>query len=172
MNARAAARAALALLCCAAGGCRYRAGGSLPEEIRTVGVTMLRNQTRMPGLESEVTRAVISALNAQGRLRVVDADGDPDLVVFGEVESYVTGAVRTDRYGDAAAFGVVITARVSARRPGGEYLFKDAKVTNRSTDPDSGAVDLGKGQSERLGRTQAVRDLGRNVASRILEQGW
>ena len=42
----AAALAALALA-----GCRYTAGGSLPAGIKTIGVTMLRNETRYPGLE-------------------------------------------------------------------------------------------------------------------------
>lgn len=162
-----AALAALALA-----GCRYTAGGSLPAEIRTIGVTMLRNETRYPGLEGEVTREIISALAAGGRLKVIDPENDPDLVLVGRVESYVKKSVRTDRYGDAASFSVVIGARFSVRKSGGEYLFKNRKVSNRATDPRSGSVDLGRGQSEAMGRKAAVRDLGRNVASAIVEQGW
>ncbi len=156
----------------AAAGCRYTAGGSLPAEIRTVGVTMLRNGTRYPGLEAEVTREIISALAGGGRLKVVDPEGEPDLVLVGRVESYVKRSVRTDRYGDPAGFSIVIGARVSVRKSDGEYLFKDRKIDNRAVDPESGTVDLGRGQSEAAGRKAAVRALGRNVAAAIVEQGW
>ncbi len=172
MTARRFLPMGLVAACCCAAGCRYGAGGSLPADVRTVAVSVLRNETRMPGLETEVTRALIAALQTDGRLAVVDAGSEPDLVVYGEVESYTKSAARSDRYGDAVAFTVVVGARVSVRRPGGEHLFKDLKVTNRLTDPESGAVDLGKGQNEARGRAEAVRDLGRNVAARILEQGW
>jgi hypothetical protein len=161
-----------AALCAAGWGCRYQAAGALPEGLRTVGVTMLRNETRFPGLEAEVTRQVITALNSDGRLTVVPAEGEPDLLLAGRVVSYVRKSVRTDRYGDPAAFNVVIAARVSARRAEGGFLFKNLRVTSRDADPESGSVDLGRGQSERRGRERAVRDLGRNVARSLVEQGW
>jgi hypothetical protein len=162
----------LAVALVLSGGCRYSTGGALPVEARTIGVTMLRNETRIPGLESEVTRAIIAALNSGGRLSVVDPEGEPDMVLVGRVESYVKKSVRTDRWGDAVAFNVVVQARISVRRADGDYLFKDRIVTNRSTDPESGSVDLGRGVRESHGRQQAVRDLGRNVARSIVEQGW
>jgi hypothetical protein len=174
MRSRAAGPVLLvsAALCAGGWGCRYRAAGALPEGLRTVGVTMLRNETRFPGLEAEVTREIITALNSDGRLTVVAAEGEPDLLLAGRVESYVRQSVRTDRYGDPAAFTIVVQARVSARRADGEYLFRNLRVTNRAADPESGSVDLGRGQSERRGRERAVRDLGRNIARSLVEQGW
>ena len=169
---RALLPALLGLAALSAAGCRYRTGGSLPADVNSIGVTVLRNQTRYPGLEGKITDAIISALNSQGRLKVVDAEGDPDLVLTGRVESYVKRSVRSDRYGDAVAFSVVIEVRITVRRPDGEYLFKNLRVSNRATDPESGTVDLGRGQSELMGRAEAVSDLGRNVARRIVEQGW
>lgn len=165
---------AVALLLSAGSGlsCRYGTSGSLPAGIRTVGVTMLRNETRVPGLEGEVTRAIVSALQSQGRLKVVYAEGEPDLVLVGRVESYVKKLSRTDRYGDAVSFAVVIGARVSVRRADGEFLFKNLRITNRTSHPESGSVDLGRGQRESHGRNEAVRDLGRSVARSIVEQGW
>jgi Lipopolysaccharide-assembly len=160
------------LLVAASCGCRYSTGGGLPPEIQTIGVTMLRNETRVPGLEGEVTRAAISALQSGGRLKVVYSEGDPDLVLVGRVESYTRKSGRTDRYGDMVAYTVVIGVRLSVRKNDGDYLFKNLRLTNRSTDPESGAVDLGKGQRESHGRAEAVETLGRNIARSIVEQGW
>ncbi len=172
MNARRLCAAALLVAAGLSCSCRYGTAGSLPAEVQTIGVTMLRNETRIPGLEGEVTRAVISALQSGGRLKVVYAEGEPDLVLVGRVGSYVKKLSRTDRYGDAVAFSVVIGARVSVRKEEGDFLFKNLRVTNRSNHPDSGAVDLGRGQRESHGRQEAVRDLGRSIARSIVEQGW
>jgi hypothetical protein len=156
----------------AVAGCRYRTGGALPEDVRTIGVVMLRNGTRVAGLECEVTQQIISAFNTGGRLQVVDSGGEPDLLVGGKVESYVRESVRSDRYGDVVSLRVVITARITVRRADGAYLLKDVIVVNTDVHPESGAVDMGRGQRESHGRAEAARDLGQSVARRIINQGW
>ncbi|MHC4916142.1 MAG: LPS assembly lipoprotein LptE [Planctomycetota bacterium] len=172
MSRRLGVSAALLAACAACAGCPYRASSSLPAEFRTIGVTMLRNETRIPGLEGEVTREIVRAIQNDGRLRVIDVDADPDLVLVGRVESYTKRSARTDRYGDPVEYTVVIEARVSVRQDDGDYLFKNVKVTNRASNPESGVVNLGRGQRERRGRDEALSDLGRNVAAKIVEQGW
>ncbi len=172
MRLRPLLTAVLLAACAACAGCPYHAGSSLPAEFRTLGVTMLRNETRVPGLEGEVTREIVRAIQNDGRLKVVDADNEPDLVLIGRVESYTKRSARTDRYGDPVEYSLVVEVRISVRQADGDYLFKNVKVSNRTTNPESGAVDLGRGQTERLGRDGALRDLGRNVAAKILEQGW
>jgi hypothetical protein len=155
-----------------AGGCRYGTSGSLDPAIKTVGVVMLRNNSREPGLEGEVTTAVIAALQSYGRLTVIAPDAGPDLLLTGTVDSYSRAALRTDKYGDPVGFALEIEATVSVRKPDGGYLFKKSRVSNKGSDVASGDVDLTRGQTEGQGRAAAVAELGRNIARRILEQGW
>jgi hypothetical protein len=155
-----------------AAGCRYTAAGGLPPEVRTIGVTMLRNNTRCAGLESEVTSAVISALQSNGRLRVVEARANPDLVLAGSIDGYRLRSVRTDIFGDPVRLEVEVTAVVTVRKADGQHLFRNVAVSNRATDLESGSVDLTRGENESLGRSAAVAELGRNIARRIVEQGW
>jgi len=155
-----------------AAGCRYTTTGELPPEIKTIGVTMLRNNTRYAGLEGEVTAAVSSALQSYGRLTVIDALKEPDLVLTGTIDSYRRRALRTDRFGAPVRFTVEIEATVTVRKADGGHLLKKSRVSNEGNDPQSGAVDLTRGESEARGRAAAVAELGRNIARRILEQGW
>ncbi len=164
--------ASLGLLALAGAGCRYNTSGSLPPEIQTIGVTLLRNETAEPGLEGEVTSAAISALQSYGRLTIIDAEKGPDLVLTGTIDSYQRGAVRTDRYGDPVRFDLEITAVITVRRADGGHLLKKNRVSSRGSDPESGLVDLTRGENEVQGRKAAAAELGRNIARRILEQGW
>jgi hypothetical protein len=155
-----------------AAGCRYTTTGGLPPEIKTIGVTVLRNNTRYPGLEGEVTAAVIAALQSYGRLAVTDAGKQPDLVLTGTVDGYRRSAIRADRFGDPVRFTIEIEATVTVRQASGGHLLRKSHVSSAGNDPESGAVDLTRGESEARGRAAAVTELGRNIARRILEQGW
>ena len=166
------AAVALSAALLAACGCRYNTGGSLDPEIRTIGVTGLRNDTAEPGLEGLVTTAVISALQSYGRLSVIDPKDGPDLVLTGTIERYQRKSVRTDTYGDPVRFSLEIEAVVTVRKADGGHLMKKSHVSNQATDAESGAVDLTRGENVAQGRSAAVAELGRNIARRILEQGW
>lgn len=161
-----------AMLLAAAAGCRYHTTGGLPPEIKTIAVTLLRNNTSQPGLEGEVTGALIGALQSQGRLAVVRPGEDPDLVLTGHLESYQRKSVRTDRFGDPVTFTVEIEAVLWVRRSDGGYVLRKAKVSSQALSPAKGAVDLTRGEREAFGRAEAVEELGRNIARRIVEQGW
>lgn len=153
-------------------GCRYRAGGALPPEVRTVAVPLLRNQTRWPGLEAEVTGAAIAEFQAHGRLQVVALEAGPDLVLEGRIESCSRRSLRTDRYGDPVRFAVTVEAVVSVRRSDGSRWLEKVRIANTAVSSLSGSVDLTRGESEAAGRAEAVRDLGRAIVRRTVEGGW
>ena len=155
-----------------AAGCRYTTNGGLPPEIKTIGVTTLRNNTRYGGLEGEVTAAVSSALQSYGRLMVINPLKEPDLVLTGTIDSYRRRAMRTDRFGDPVRFTVEIEATVTVRKADGGHLLKKSRVSSEGNNPQGGAVDLTRGETEARGRAAAVAELGRNIARCILEQGW
>jgi hypothetical protein len=155
-----------------ASGCRYGTTGSLDPGIKTIGVTALRNNTTEPGLEGQVTAAVIAALQSYGRLSVIDPKDGPDLVLTGTIERYQRKSVRTDTYGDPVRFSLEIEAVVTVRKADGGHLMKKSHVSNQASDAESGAVDLTRGENVAQGRSAAVAELGRNIARRILEQGW
>ncbi|HOX06560.1 MAG TPA: LPS assembly lipoprotein LptE [Planctomycetota bacterium] len=174
MSRIASAAGAAVLLSAALGatGCRYGTAGSLDPSIRTIGVTVLRNSTSQPGLEGEVTSAVISALQSFGRLSIIRPEDRPDLLLTGTIETFRRNSVRTDRYGDPVRFELEIEAVITVRRADGGHLVKKVRVSSLDGDARGGQVDLTRGESEARGRAAAAEDLGRNIARRILEQGW
>lgn len=63
-----------AILCLTAGCAQYRLGSMLPPDVHTVYIPTCLNQTTEPQIEQEVTRAIISQIQADGALRIADAE--------------------------------------------------------------------------------------------------
>lgn len=165
----------LALLAASAallGGCRYSTADALPPEVRTIAVTRLRNETSVPGLEAEITAAIISGFQCQRRLEVVSLADHPDLILTGAVDSYGRGSIRTDKFGDPVAMSVEVRASVTVHRADGTDLIGKMSVSSQETEPTSGQVRMTAGRSEAMGRAEAVEDLGRNIVRRVLGSGW
>jgi len=156
----------------AAGGCRYNTTGSLPPELKTIAVARLRNESPTPGLEGEVTAAVITALQSQGRLELVGLGDKPDLILTGTIDAYRRSSLRSDVYGDSVEFALEVKATVNVRKADGSDLLKKARVSNLDNEPTSGQVRMTAGRTEAMGRAEAVEDLGRNIVRRIVNSGW
>ncbi|MGI5869868.1 MAG: LPS assembly lipoprotein LptE [Kiritimatiellia bacterium] len=78
-----AAAAALALL---AGCGHYQLGTTIPENLRDVHVPNVRNESGQPGVEIELTRALIKEIQREGTLRIVPeerASTRLDVIVVG-----------------------------------------------------------------------------------------
>ena len=162
--------AALALV---ATGCPYRTGSALTGRYRSIGVPMFRNETRIPDLEHELTRAVAELFRAESGLEVMDVGTrDPDLVLLGRVAGYEQRVRRTDRLDRAVEQRVEIRARVTVRADDGRVLLKDVVVRNTETDPESGVWFRDLGEDELAGRRRAVDDLARAIVRAALDWGW
>lgn len=162
-----------AMLALAAAGCPYRTGAPPAGRYRSIGVPMFRNETRVPDLEHEVTRAVAELFRAESGLEVMDVGThDPDLVLLGRVAGYERRVRRTDRLDRAVELRVEIRARVTLRADDGREILKDLVVRNTETDPESGVWFLDLGEDELAGRRRAVEDLARAVVRAALDWGW
>jgi len=161
---------ALLALLPAGAGCRYHLGGDLPRHIRTVRVRVLENRTRERRLESEVTAAVVEALEADGRLRVARSMKKADAELTGAVVSFRREIRGEDVYGDAVELRIIVEARVTLRDLVKEKtLLADESVSSQMTDLDSGLYDLRRAVPESAGRRRAISALGRNIARKVLD---
>ncbi|MBI4777295.1 MAG: LptE family protein, partial [Deltaproteobacteria bacterium] len=59
--------------------------GSLPEDMRTIAIPVMRNRTNEPGLETTATRIFIEEFNRRTELKVVTEDR-ADVVLRGEIQ--------------------------------------------------------------------------------------
>lgn len=65
----------------------YRLGTTLPENLQTVYVPTFKNLTYQPGIEVDITNAVITRFRQDGNLRPVSED-QADTVLLGEITGW------------------------------------------------------------------------------------
>jgi outer membrane lipopolysaccharide assembly protein LptE/RlpB len=149
-------------------GCGYSLRGTLPEDIRTVGVPVLANRTQEPAAEEVVTRAIIDAFTTDGRLRVVRPE-NADAVLEGEVVGYELQPLAFDRTLDVQQYRLVVTLNVRLRvTRTGELLFEEQGVRERA---DFRATESSVTLARESGALrQAATDIGRAVVSLALQR--
>jgi hypothetical protein len=155
-------------------GCSYSTRNSLPRHIKSVAVPVFVNKTYVGEytrkLEVEVTESVRNAFIQTGELKIAGRE-DADLILEGTVTRLEREVLRTDRYGEPAEVRMVVHARISVYDvKEAKYLLKDQLVTNSEKHSESGVYNLRRGESEALGQKQAIEDLGRTIARRIVER--
>jgi hypothetical protein len=102
--------------------CGYRlagTGGELPARARTVSVSLFRNNTREPGIEVALRRAIEEEFRRRGPLEVV-SEPKGDLVVSGRIRRFQTTPVAFTGTSEAVQFqGIVqISFRLTERATG------------------------------------------------------
>ena len=154
--------------CLPSAGCAYTTGGDLPDHLARVRVPVFRNETTTRGLGVDLTRAVIEAFGADGRLRV--AGSTADCLLQGRLVEYHRDPIREDRLDDVIEAQVTLVAEISFTdlKTGRERLVS-RRVTNRTTDEASGIFRLRRREFERLARRRALDDLARNIVRATVE---
>lgn len=101
-------------------GCGYALVGrtsSLPEDIKTIYVEALKNQTRRSQLEQILTRALTDEFVKRRRFEVVSSYRDADAVLSGTVTSFnVRPVAFGSTEGRAREFEIVINAKMNFKR--------------------------------------------------------
>lgn len=108
--------------------CGYRFSAQysrLPERIKTVSVSVFKNNTKEPNLELAVTEAIAETLRHDGRLELVSGKS-ADSAVSGSVEQYRLDPLAFDTLNRAAQYRVRIKIKIKFedKAPGGEVLEK------------------------------------------------
>lgn len=97
-------------------GCGYTlvgTGSFLPPDIATVHVPTFTNQTTRVELEQIVTRAVSEEFVSRGRLRLVGAPPDADVLLRGTITGFGLTPVAFDAQGRATQYQVNVRAKIA-----------------------------------------------------------
>lgn len=108
-------------------GCGYSLEGrrtSLPQEIRTIAIPTMTNQTLEAGIENPFTRAMIREFNLEGRLKVV-RDKKADSILEGSIQDFTISSIAYGADGLAVTYRSEVTLGVILRRlDTGEILWE------------------------------------------------
>ncbi len=132
----------LTILCIAlcVSGCGYTLvglGSNLPEDIQTIYVESLVNQTQRPQVEQILTNAIADELLTRRRYEVVNSAGEADAILRGKVLTFRLRPVTFDQEGLATNFEVEIAGDMKFQRiPGadgeeGEVLWANSRYVFR-----------------------------------------
>jgi len=152
----------LALVGC---GVYTSSSGRIDESIRRVALPYLENQTAEPNIEVELTENIISALQDDNTLRVVELP-DTATELTGKVvrynlrEAFTTNDLRVDEY--QVQIMVELNMRVIET---GEYLFEKKRITGTG----NFAVDEAGGSAEADARAYAAAEIVREVLAAVVE---
>jgi len=155
--------AVLAVLVGALGGCGYSLRGSLPEDIKTVGVPVFGNLTQEPAVENVITAAIIDAFATNSRLVVVRPE-NADSILEGEVVGYVLQPIAYNRAANVTEYRLVVTLNLryrDVRR--NELLLQEAGFREKA---DFRSTTVAQNLTLEDGALrQAARDIGRAVVA-------
>jgi hypothetical protein len=149
-------------------GCQgYKLGSQLPEDIASVYVPTIRNQTNEPLLENEITQAILNELQRDGSLSIQSEEA-ADAILYVTLTDYRIEALSfgNDNRALPDEYRLVLQARVEmVRRDNGKILARNSSVRGRDSFPLNGDLTTAK----RNGLPGAAEDLARYVVSAITE---
>ena len=160
--------AALPLLLLLLPGCAgYRLGSMLPDDIKTVHVPTILNQSGEPLVENDVTRAIIGQIQRDGSLRIARED-EADSILVVTLRSYdiaplsFTRATRTQ----ANEYRITLAGSMMLLRPNRQDVIIEAPIVRGDTDfPFGGDMTSAKRQA----LPDAARDFARDVVRKVVE---
>src|SRR3989338_2667652 len=159
----------VALLCFLAG-CGYAQQAHLPGNIKTIAVQTFKNEippkeqfAYRPGLEIELTNAIIDRFLFDGNLKVVD-ESKADAVLEGAIISYEQEGLRFDRLESVEEYRLFLvvkfklidqrTKKVLVEEPNfsgrAEFFVSRSPASVRRQSADAATVDLAKSLVNRI----------------------
>ncbi|KQC16093.1 MAG: hypothetical protein APR56_09965 [Methanosaeta sp. SDB] len=144
----------------------YQLGTTLPPHLRTVYIPTFENKTYQPGIEADVTDAVITRFRQDGNLQPVGED-QADTVVSGEITDWnrrVLGYTGRDE-DNVEEYRLYVTATISFRERGtGRYLIRRQKIRGYTDFYLEGDLP----SAEEAARPRAYQDLARNIVDVVV----
>lgn len=149
--------------------CSYSfSGSSVPSHIKTIAVSTFRNATLQPGLERELTDAVLDVFEGDNRLNVAGT-GSADAVVEGEIIEYDHSVFGLGNTNQAEEYRVTIKLNIVVKdRVKGKDLWQKRPMVGQSTYRLNATGDVPR--SESAAREDAVRKLAEDVLANTLEE--
>lgn len=157
--------AALHLSGCAQMG--YELGSMLPPDITRIHVPTFVNATDEPRLETEITQAVIEALQLDGSLEI-GSEQTADAVLNARIIEYriVPIAFQADRASATEEYRVFMSASFAVTRTSdGEIIAQSPRVTGETTFELVGDLTT----SKRIALPSVADDLAHDIVEKIVE---
>lgn len=145
----------------------YKLGSQLPEDISSVYVPTVRNQTNEPLLENEVTQAILNEIQRDGSLSI-QSEEDADALLYVTITDYRIDPLsfESENRSRPDEYRLILTARVEmVRRDNGKILARNSSISGRDDFPLTGDLTSAK----RNGLPGAAEDLARFVVAAITE---
>ncbi len=175
-------RRALAILalCAALAGCGYTTKSLLPEDIKRIHIAPVKNAIDLssensgkdhfrvyrPGLEVELTNAIINRFIFDGNLRVTSRADDADAIVEAKLVDYRRDALRYTESDDIEEYRVNVVLDVSVYRASNhQILWQDTGLAGDTTFFVAGQ----RAATEDEAAAKAVEDAARRVVEKTLE---
>ena len=159
--------AVVAGLVLALGGCGVYSGssGRVDEGIKRVAVQYLENLTPEPNLGVDLANDIISAIQLDNTLKVVD-EGDADSIISGRVSRYSLREVATTQSLTVNEYQVQIAVILTfSVRATGEKIFDNKRFTGRG----NYVLNDPQGTSEETARDEAVEEIVRDILAQVVD---
>ncbi|MDE2027638.1 MAG: hypothetical protein KGK03_09925 [Candidatus Omnitrophica bacterium] len=156
-------------------GCGYTTGSLLPPQYKRIAILPFINRVNnvdensssiyVPGLETQVTSAVIDRFLFDGNLRVVDRE-KADLVLKGALTGISQDELRQDANQNVQEYRIrVIVSLVLQDTQTGKVLWREPSFTGETTYFLTGS----QAQSQSAALSSALTDLASRVVERTVE---
>ena len=175
------ARWAAVALIAASTGCGYTNRSMLPEHIRTIHVLPVANgidlsreishkerfRVYRPGLEVDVTNALVNRFIFDGTLKVVSSPDKADSILEAKLIDYRRDPLRYNDSEEVQEYRLNIVLDVTLREngPGGKVLWHSAQLTGDTTFYLSGS----RAVSEDEALVKVIEDVARRVVESTVE---
>ena len=161
-------------------GCGYSTKSLLPSHIKTLYIDNFKNKIDIaseisnkntyklykPGLENELSRAIVDRFIFDGNLKVVKNPEAADAVLSGELLGYVKEPLRYDDNQEVTEYRIRVVADVKfLDRKENKVIWQADKLAGESSQRTEGALI----KSEDTAKDEAVTDLARRVVEKTIE---
>jgi outer membrane lipopolysaccharide assembly protein LptE/RlpB len=162
----------------AVSGCGYTTSSLLPPELKTIyvenfkngiNVTAEQSELRMyrgyrPGMEVEITKAVIDRFRFDGNLKVVQ-EGKADLLLKSELIDYKRDSLRYDANDNVEEYRIKLIVNMELVDSSGKVLWTEKGFAGETTYRIAGSG----AKNESTAIKDAVVDLARRIVERTIE---
>ena len=162
-------------------GCGYTTRSLLPSEFKTIYVENFKNSIRItdeqsdvrmyrgykPGMERDITKAVIDRFLLDGNLKIRNDEG-ADIILKGELLDFRREALRYDANDNVEEYRIVLTVNMKLTdSKDGKTVWEEKAFSGETTYRTSGSL----ARSEDSSINEATKDLARRIVERTVE-GW
>ena len=170
---------ALVFLSVATVGCGYSTGSLLPSRLKTIYVDNFKNRIDIgqevtessrytlyrPGLENDVTNAVINRFVFDGNLKIAKKE-NADLMLKGDLVEYRQEALRYDAADNVEEYRIKIAVNIElVDMAANESSWEEVGYIGEKTYKTTGRFVV----SEDVAREEAIEDLARRIVERTVE---